>query len=167
MIIDWDVISIAATTIGSLATAIGVCFGAWQIKVGKDQDQATFEDSLDQQYRSLAMDLPVNVLIGEPVEESDRNKVRELIFNYLDLANEQVYLRSKGRICKHTWSSWSSGIRLHLAKPAFSEVYIEIKDKCDFTYLNRLVAGDFSSDPKDWCSKETQSAINNQTCSVS
>jgi hypothetical protein len=49
------------------------------------------------------MELPGNVLIGEPVEESDRSKVRELIFNYLDLANEQVYLRAKGRISIHTW----------------------------------------------------------------
>ena len=150
MVIDWDVVSSAATVIASLATALGVCFGAWQIKVGKDQAQATFDDSLDQQYRTLSMELPVNVLIGEPVEEKDRKKVRELIFNYLDLANEQVYLRAKGRISKHTWASWSSGIKLHLAKPAFEEVYTEIKEKCDFTYLNRLVDCGFSSDPKKW-----------------
>jgi len=148
--IDWNVVSSAATAIGSLATALGVCFGAWQIKVGKDQAQATFEDSLDQQYRSLSMELPVSVLIGEPVVESDRMRVRELIFNYLDLANEQVYLRAKGRISKHTWASWCSGIELHLAKPAFNEVYAEIKDKCDFTYLGRLVDSSFSSDPKVW-----------------
>ncbi len=68
MVIDWNVVSSAATAVGSLATALGVCFGAWQIKVGKDQAQATFEDSLDQQYRSLSMELPVSVLIGEPVK---------------------------------------------------------------------------------------------------
>jgi hypothetical protein len=84
VIIDWNIIS-------SIATALGVCFGAWQIKVGKEQAQATFEDSLDQQYRSLSMELPVSVLIGEPVEEKDKMRVRELIFNYLDLANEQVF----------------------------------------------------------------------------
>ncbi|MBU2883339.1 hypothetical protein KO525_14355 [Psychrosphaera sp. B3R10] len=150
MIIDWGVVSSAATAVGSLVTALGVGFGAWQIKVGKEQAQATFEDSLDQQYRSLSMELPVSVLIGEPVEESDRNQVRELIYNYLDLSNEQVYLRAKGRISKHTWTSWSQGIKLHLAKPSFAEVYSEIKDKCDFTYLNRLVASDFQSDPKSW-----------------
>jgi len=148
--IDWGVVSSAATAVGSLVTALGVGFGAWQIKVGKDQAQATFEDSLDQQYRSLSMELPVNALIGEPVEEKDKNKVRELIYNYLDLANEQVYLRAKGRISKHTWASWSKGIKLLLAKPSFKEVYNEIKDKCDFTYLNRLVASNFTSDPKAW-----------------
>ena len=150
MQIDWNVVSSVATAIASLATALGVCFGAWQIKVGKDQAQATFEDSLDQQYRTLSMELPVNVLIGEPVQDNDRNKVRELIFNYLDLANEQVYLRAKGRISKDTWVSWSAGIKLHITKPAFEEVYNEIKENCDFTYLNRLVEGDFSTDPKKW-----------------
>ncbi len=102
MVIDWNVVSSVATAIASLATALGVCFGAWQIKVGKDQAQATFEDSLDQQYRLLSMELPVSVLIGEPVAENDRLRVRELIFNYLDLANEQIYLRAKGRISKYT-----------------------------------------------------------------
>lgn len=150
MVIDWDMISSVATAIASLATALGVCFGAWQIKVAKEQAQATFEDSLDQQYRALSMDLPVSVLIGEPVQESDRNRVRELIYNYLDLSNEQIYLRAKGRVSKHTWASWSAGIKLHLAKPAFKEVYAEIKDKCDFTYLNRLISSEFSSDPKNW-----------------
>ncbi len=150
MIIDWSIISSAATAIGSVATALGVSFGAWQIKVGKEQAQATFEDSLDQQYRSLSMELPVSVLIGEPVAEGDRMRVRELIFNYLDLANEQVYLRAKGRISKHTWVSWCSGIQLHLSKPAFEGVYDEIKPKCDFTYLSRLVESNFDSDPKQW-----------------
>jgi len=46
VVIDWNVVSSVATAIASLATALGVCFGAWQIKVGKDQAQATFEDSL-------------------------------------------------------------------------------------------------------------------------
>lgn len=150
MEIDWNIVSSVATAVASLATALGVCFGAWQIKMGKEQAQATFEDSLDQQYRSLAMELPVNVLIGEPVAEIDRMRVRELIFNYLDLSNEQVYLRAKGRISKHTWASWCSGIQLLLSKPAFIEVYDEIKGKSDFTYLGRLIQDDFSNDPLTW-----------------
>ncbi|MCJ8313916.1 MAG: hypothetical protein HRU38_17525 [Saccharospirillaceae bacterium] len=150
MIIDWNIVSSVATATASLATALGVCFGAWQIKIGKDQSQATFEDSLDQQYRAISMELPVSVLIGEPVAEEDRMRVRELIFNYLDLANEQVYLRAKGRISRHTWISWGSGIQLHLSKPAFDEVYTEIKENCDFTYLGRLVESNFASDPKSW-----------------
>ncbi len=150
MVIDWDIVSSAATAIGSLATALGVCFGAWQIKVTKEQAQATFEDGFDQQYRSLSMELPVNVLIGNPVTEENRDRVRELVFNYLDLANEQVYLRAKGRISKHTWASWASGIQSHLEKPAFSEVYLEVKEKSHFTYLSRLADSNFESDPGTW-----------------
>lgn len=150
MVIDWNIISSAATAIGSVATALGVCFGAWQIKIGKEQAQATFEDGLDQQYRSLSMELPVSVLIGEPVAEDDRERVRELIYNYLDLANEQVYLRAKGRISKHTWASWCTGIQLLLEKPAFKEVYLEVVEKSNFTYLSRLVNAEFGSDPDCW-----------------
>jgi len=150
VVIDWNIVSSIATALASLATALGVCFGAWQIKIGKDQAQATFEDSLDQQYRSLSMELPVNVLIGEPVDEEQRMVVRELIYNYLDLANEQVYLRAKGRISKYTWASWSSGIQSHINKPAFKEVYDEVIERSHFTYLSRLVDSQFNSDPDNW-----------------
>lgn len=150
MDLDWEVVSSIATAVGSLVTAVGVGFGAWQIKISKDQAQSAFEDSLDQQYRSLSMALPVNILIGAPVKPQQRNEIRELVFNYLDLCNEQVYLRAKGRISKHTWASWSSGIKLHLDKPAFDEVYQEVREESNFTYLDRLIDADFDSDPAGW-----------------
>jgi hypothetical protein len=148
--IDWNIVNSAATAIGSMATALGVCFGAWQIKINKVQTQFAFEDSLDQQYRSLSMALPVNVLIGAPVDEESHEQVRELIYNYLDLSNEQVYLRAEGRISKQTWQSWSEGIKLHLKKSVFDDVYQEVKDRSNFTYLDRFIDSDFKSDPKTW-----------------
>ena len=150
MIVDWNVISSFATAVGSMATALGVLFGAWQIRLSKKQAQAEFEDQIDQQYRAISMELPVDVLIGGVPSEEDASKVRELVYNYLDLSNEQVYLRAKERISTHTWNSWCAGIRLHLARPAFSAVFDEIKDKSGFTYLERLVDTNYSTDPKDW-----------------
>ncbi len=120
MTIDWNMVSSVATAVGSVATAIGVIFGAWQIRLSKKQSQAEFEDKLDQQYRIISMELPVDVLIGKAPDADEKNQVRELIYNYLDLSNEQVYLRAKGRISTYTWQSWSAGIKAHLARETFS-----------------------------------------------
>jgi len=148
--LDWNMISSVATAFGAIVTAIGVLFGAWQIRLGKKQSQAEFEDNFDQQYRSLTMELPVDVLIGKEIKDDQKVYVRELIYNYFDLANEQSYLRAKGRICRHTWQSWSAGMSNHLDNPAFKEVYDEIIERSSFTYLKRLVDSEFKSDPKSW-----------------
>jgi len=150
MNIDWNVLGSIATAVGSLATGVGVIFGAWQIRLSKKQAQAEFEDNLDQQYRNLTMDLPVDVLIGKVPKEDDKERVRELIYNYLDLSNEQVYLRAKGRISQHTWNSWCSGIKAHLDRPEFKRVYDEVKQDSSFTYLESLISQSYGTDPKSW-----------------
>lgn len=96
------------------------------------------------------MELPVNVLIGKPINPNEKEHVRELIYNYFDLANEQAYLRAKRRICRHTWTSWNVGICDHYNRPEFKEVYDEIIGHSSFTYLKRLVDSNFTSDPKSW-----------------
>jgi hypothetical protein len=150
MTYDWDVINSVATSIGSIATAIGVIFGAWQIRLSKKQSQAEFEDNFDQQYRVLTMEIPVDVLIGKQPKLEDANRVRELIYNYLDLTNEQTYLRAKGRISNHTWRSWCSGIKSHMERPTFKAVYNETSQNSGFTYLDKLVANNYKSDPSEW-----------------
>lgn len=99
MYIGWNAMSSIATAIGSLVTAIGVAFVGVQIRITKKHAQAKFEDSMDQQYRILSMGIPVDVLMGQEKE------VRELIYNYLDLSNEQIYLRAKECISSLTWKS--------------------------------------------------------------
>ena len=81
-------------TIASIATAIGICIVAWQIRESRKLAQTSFEDDLDQQYRNLSMGIPVDALIGKPVDDKN-GKIREIIYNYLDLCNEQIYLRKK------------------------------------------------------------------------
>ena len=150
MNIDWNALGSIATAIGSIATALGVIFGAWQIRLSKKQAQATFEDHFDQQYRVLTMEIPVDVLIGKIPRKEEENQVRELIYNYLDLTNEQVYLRAKGRITRLTWNSWCSGIKAHLARPAFKMVFDEVKQNSGFTYLEKLIAQNYEVDPIAW-----------------
>jgi len=147
---DWLMITSVTTAIGSLATAVGIIFAGWQIYLSKAIAQADFEDHMHQQYRAIAKDLPVDVLIGLPVPNLSENIVRELIFNWIDLSEEMAYLRSKKRISKETWLCWSSGIKSHLNKPAFKTVFNEVKEQGDFTYLERLIDSDFCEDPLNW-----------------
>ena len=121
MTIDWSVIGSGATVFSSIATAAGVCFVAWQVLLAKKQAQAEFEDSFDQQYRALSMAIPVDVLIGKKLDEAKKDEVRELIYNYLDLSNEQVYLRKKGRVSSDTWESWCSGVNTTPNPQLFAE----------------------------------------------
>jgi len=141
-------------TIASIATAIGVCIAAWQIWESRKIAQTSFEDGLDQQYRNLAMDIPVDALIGKSVNHG-KGKLREIIYNYLDLCNEQIFLRKKKRISKNRWKDWNSGIKDNLSKPAFKVVWDEIKETAPstFTALEFLERKNFKIDPAK-CKKD-------------
>lgn len=138
-------------TIAYIATAIGVCVAAWQIGESRKLAQTSFEDGLDQQYRNLAMDIPVDALIGKSVYDG-KGKLREIIYNYLDLCNEQIYLRKKKRISKNRWKDWKIGIKDNLSKPAFKVVWDEIKEIAPntFTALECLEKNKFDIDPAKW-----------------
>lgn len=142
---NWD-------TLASLATALGVGIAVWQLHENAKMTQSTFEDSLDQQYRALSMAIPVDALIGKAVPEERKEAVRELIYNYLDLSNEQVFLRQRNRISKDTWRDWCVGIKSNLQKTAFREVWVEIKEEApgSFSFLEKLEKHDFAVDPRKW-----------------
>ena len=86
MNMDWN-------SLVSIATAAGVLIAAFQLRISSKIAQSEFEDSIDQQYRSLARGIPVDALIGKSVAEDKRELTRELIYNYLDLCNEQMTYR--------------------------------------------------------------------------
>ena len=142
---DWNAIA-------SIATAAGVAFAAWQIRQSSKIAQSQFEDALDSQYRALVMVIPVDALIGKPVPMSSGSEVRECIYNYLDLSNEQTYLRRRKRIRADVWADWSSGMRDHLSKPAFATVWDEVKRESPgtFSWLERLERSGFAEDPYQW-----------------
>ena len=142
---NWD-------SLASIATAIGVAVAAWEIFKNGKRAQAAFEDSLDQQYRTLAKDIPVDALIGKPVPNDKKEETRELIYNYLDLCNEQIFLRKRNRITPATWQDCSIAIESNLQKVAFKEVWEEVKSEApsSFSFLEELENRTFASDPKSW-----------------
>ena len=139
-------------TVAAIATAIGVAVAAWQIRESRKLTQSSFEDSLDKQYRDLAHGIPVDALIGKEIAESQEHETRELIYNYLDLCNEQTFLRKKHKITEETWFDWCSGMEAHLQKPAFKTVWDEVKDQSpgSFSFLERLETEGFKVDPRRW-----------------
>jgi len=145
MNIDWN-------SIVSIFTAIGVLVAAFQLRVSSKIAQSEFEDSIDQQYRELAKEIPVDALIGKTVSDDKIELTRELIYNYLDLCNEQIFLRKKKRVRKDTWADWLTGIESNLAKSEFKKVWSEIKLESPktFTFLEKLEESKFSEDPAKW-----------------
>ena len=91
----------------SLITAVGVLVATWQLWLSRSLAQSSFEDSLVKEYRDLIRRIPVDVLIGRSFDREVAGRayseLRELIFNYLDLTNEQVYLRMNRRVRRSTW----------------------------------------------------------------
>jgi len=145
MNIDWDMIT-------SVATAIGVFVAAWQLWEARKVSQSSFEDHLDEQYRQLAYAIPVDVFLSKKIDKKTRNTAREWVYNYLDLCNEQIYLRMKNKISHDRRREWESGIRQNIRRPFFAEVLQEVEDDSleTFTYLERLIQEDYNTDPKNW-----------------
>jgi len=135
-----------------LATSIGVFLGVWQLWRTKVQSLTSFEDQLAREYRQIARDIPVDALLGREIPEENFEKVREQIFNYIDLSNEQVFLRQIGRVSKRSWDYWREGIESNLSKPTFAKVWSEVKDsdKDVFRELRMLEQKDSASDPRKW-----------------
>jgi hypothetical protein len=142
----------ALQSLASAGTAIGVAFAGWQLFLTHRQATTSFEDSVAREYRSIAQRLPVSALLGESLPEKEFAGAMDEFYHYIDLSNEQTFLRTKGRISWSTWSNWCDGIRTNFSKPAFSAAWEHIKLKApeSFQELRRLEAERFTSDPKDW-----------------
>ena len=140
------------TAIASVVTAVGVAIAAWQLWLTRRLAQSSFEDSLNKEYRSLAMEIPVDALLGKKVSEDAFPRIREHIYNYIDLCNEQIFLRKKGRITTTTWWEWAEGIQSNLGKPTFLRVWSEIKEASTevFKELRQMEASQFRQDPRSW-----------------
>ena len=144
-IAEW--VSAVATAI----TAVGVVFAYQQLRVSRKIAQAQFEDDLAKEYRDLTSGISTKALLGETLSKTEYAKSFDELYRYVDLTNEQVSLRQRGRISENVWWFWLSGIKSNLHLPAFHRAWIEIKLKCNsFQELRRLEDEDFKTDPIKW-----------------
>ncbi|HMS40181.1 MAG TPA: hypothetical protein PKE69_08150 [Pyrinomonadaceae bacterium] len=129
-----------------------------QIKATKELHNIQFEDSLAREYRELTQNLPIEALLGKRLSKEEFENARKYLFHYINLTNDQIFLRSKGRISDDTWTDWKDGIKSNMNLPAFEKMWKEIEtseNKKDdlqksFQELRRLKSKDYEPDPKDW-----------------
>jgi hypothetical protein len=140
------------TALGVAATGAGALLLARQVHLAERQARTTFEDSMAREYREIAHRIPIAALLGEALEKDAQAASMDEFFHYIDLSNEQIFLRSQKRISESTWRNWRDGIRSNLRRVAFRTAWEEIKKRSDggFSELRRLEASDFGEDPADW-----------------
>lgn len=139
------------SAIASTVAAIGVVFAFSQLRISRNIAQLQFEDGLAKEYRELASRIPTKALLGAELSADEYERAFDELFRYIDLSNEQVSLRQRGRISAVIWQYWCAGIRANLALPSFWRAWSEIQEKCgSFNELRRLEIEDFNSDPYTW-----------------
>ena len=144
---NWNAVS----AIANVVTAAGVFSALWQLRVTKVLAQLQFEDSLSKEYRDLAARIPTKVFFGARLSDSEQHQTRDEFFRYIDLSNEQVVLRKRGRISQKVWEGWCAGIEDNLRLPAFERAWSEIKERTSsFEELRALERSDFSVHPRRW-----------------
>jgi len=149
-----DIISSIASAISAIATcvaAVGVWYAHRQLLTSREIAQLQFEDALAKEYRDLANRLPARAMLGVPLDPENYLTAFDELYRYVDLSNEQICLRQRGRISREVWSSWRLGIQSNLALPAFKQAWAEIKAcSSSFQELRRLEREQFRTDPSDW-----------------
>ena len=143
---------------GAVVVAVGTVFLTYrQVKLRKEQATTQFEDELSREYRELARELPVKALLGDELSDEEFKEQFPDLYYYVDLSNEQVFLRFEERVSKETWENWQDGIESNLKRPAFRMAWNEIKDRSDtFQELRRLEQNDFQTDPAEWVQIELE-----------
>jgi hypothetical protein len=147
---DWIGLVNAAA---SVATATGVLLAGWQIRMAKQAARSEFEDSLTQQYREISKKIPIKALLGKKLDAQEWNDTLDDFYRYVDLSNEQVFLRQNNRVSKATWRLWSEGIKLKLELPSFKDAWEHFKQESpdSFKELQLLeLKENFKGDPRKW-----------------
>ena len=140
------------SAIGAFISMAGVWFVWQQVKLTRVIAQDNFEDGLAREYRELASRIPTKALLGSGLSPKEFERTFDELFRYIDLSNEQVNLRMRGRISSETWVSWSEGMKFNLGLPAFKRAWNEVEALTPSQYaeLRRALGEQFAIDPKSW-----------------
>lgn len=112
----------------------------------------SFEDDIAREYRGIINKIPTKAILGEELSDKEFDNALDDLFSYIDLSNEEIFLRQQKRVRKKTWFCWCEGIEMNLEKPAYKKAWTIIKasDTEIFSELRRLEKSDFKDDPKNW-----------------
>jgi hypothetical protein len=124
---EWKDLPQWVSALAALVSACGLFLAFWQLKLMKRMAVMQFEDNLAREYRDLASRLPTKALLGEELTEDEHQGALDEFIHYIDLSNEQVFLRQCKRLSLTTWVNWCDGIRSNLQRPAFARAWQEIK----------------------------------------
>ncbi|ALF60781.1 hypothetical protein [Psychrobacter urativorans] len=127
-------------------------FAVYQFWINTQQSKTTFEDSISKEYRDIFKNIPYSALIGKTLIDEEVNQATNGIYNYMDFCNEQIFLRKTGRVRKDTWNNWQEGMCTNFLLPIFVSVSKEVFEELPniFTELRRVMAENYSTDPKKW-----------------
>ena len=140
------------TAAGAAATGYAAWVAAGQLRESREQARTLFEDSLAREYRDLIQAIPTRALLGERLVGKPFERAFDELYRYVDLSNEQAFLRQKKRVSKATWQNWSTGMASNFALPTFEDAWCKISDRApgSFAELRRLHAEGFDTDPATW-----------------
>ena len=132
--------------------AVGALLILWQIRQAKRQAVTSSEDSIDKEYRGIIHQIPAKALLGEALSAKEAREHLDEFFAYIDLCNQQVFLRQRKRIGRGTWQFWCDGMKSNLLRPAFKKAWetVKVKADTDFGELRRIESSNFKSDPAGW-----------------
>lgn len=89
--------------------------------------------------------------MGECLNDDEYEEAFDELYRYVDLINEQVSLRARGRIVSDVWQSWLEEIEANLNLLVFAQAWTEIKSRSKgLEELRRLEREKLKSDPKYW-----------------
>lgn len=134
------------------ATAAGVAIAMIQLWRTATQSVTTFEDSISKEYREITRRIPYKALVGIEMSDSEKDVALNEIYNYMDLCNEQAFLRKAKRIRKNTWNDWQEGMKLNFGLPFFRDASEDILDRLPTTFneLRKVKNCGYNTDPIKW-----------------
>lgn len=120
--------------IGTWVSAGAVAFAYRQLKETRRIAQMQFEDGLNKEYREIISKLPSQILLGGDLPEPMPQEVFDVLYRYIDLCNEQVFLHNRNRINDDVWSSWLEGMKDNMLLPAFRKAWKVVREKKPGSY---------------------------------
>lgn len=144
---------------------IGFILTLHELKQQERVQKTQLENRLNEEYRENWREVDSELLLNPDYHESAVDGQLDLteseanaIYSYVDLTNQQIFLRRRGRIRKSRWKDWEQGIQTLIQHPPINAEWKRIKEKTDtevgrdFDELRRLESPgeDFDTDPYYW-----------------